>query len=112
MLQPPSTSAAVQPNPCLAAALAHVPETPQTDSACPISVDPMQLLPAGAAAGRFVHYSGSLTTPPCSEQVDWLVWEQPLPVAPEQVREGVGVSQRPHSRHVPGELLLEGRSLH
>lgn len=84
MLQPPSSSAA-QPNPCLAAALAHVPDTPQAEAACPSSVNPQQLLPAGAAAARFVHYAGSLTTPPCSEQVDWLVWEQPLPVTDKQV---------------------------
>jgi carbonic anhydrase len=88
MLQPPSSSSAAQPNPCLAAALAHVPDTPQAEAGCPSSVDPQQLLPAGAAAARFVHYSGSLTTPPCSEQVDWLVWEQPLPVTDKQVSAG------------------------
>jgi carbonic anhydrase len=88
MLQPPSNSSEVQPNPCLAAALAHVPDTPQAEAACPCSIDPQQLLPAGAAAARFVHYSGSLTTPPCSEQVDWLVWEQPLPVTDKQVSAG------------------------
>ncbi|KAF6251940.1 alpha carbonic anhydrase [Scenedesmus sp. NREL 46B-D3] len=85
MLQPSSKGSSAQPNPCLAAALAHVPATPQAEAACPSSVNPQQLLPAGAAAGRFVHYTGSLTTPPCSEQVDWLVWEQPLPVADQQV---------------------------
>jgi carbonic anhydrase len=88
MLQPPSSNSAVQPNPCLAAALTHVPGTPQAEAACPSSVDPQQLLPSGAAAERFVHYSGSLTTPPCSEQVDWLVWQQPLPVTDKQVSAG------------------------
>jgi carbonic anhydrase len=85
MLQPPSSSTAAQPNACLAAALAHVPDTPPTEAACPSNVNPQQLLPSGAAAERFVHYSGSLTTPPCSEQVDWLVWEQPVPVTDKQV---------------------------
>ena len=34
---------------------------------------------------RYFTYMGSLTTPPCSEGVLWLVMKQPVPVAPEQV---------------------------
>ena len=40
------------------------------------------LLPADR---RYFTYMGSLTTPPCSEGVLWLVLQQPVPVAPEQV---------------------------
>lgn len=32
----------------------------------------------------FYHYSGSLTTPPCSEQVQWYVSKQPLTLASDQ----------------------------
>ena len=34
----------------------------------------------------FVHYPGSLTTPPCSEGVDWFVFMQPIKVPDAQVR--------------------------
>lgn len=35
----------------------------------------------------YVMYDGSLTTPPCSEAVTWLVSAQPLPVSREQLEE-------------------------
>jgi carbonic anhydrase len=38
-------------------------------------VDMMQLLPNGAATYR---YPGSLTTPPCSEIVNWVVFRDPI----------------------------------
>lgn len=41
-------------------------------------LDPSGLLPAGRASYR---YEGSLTTPPCSEVVDWNVFAEPLEVA-------------------------------
>ena len=34
---------------------------------------------------RYVTYMGSLTTPPCSEGVLWLVMKQPVPVSAEQI---------------------------
>lgn len=47
----------------------------------PIAVDPAidtsRLVPAQRA---FYRYKGSLTTPPCSETVDWIVLTQPLEV--------------------------------
>lgn len=45
-------------------------------------IDPAALLPA--ERGYFV-YMGSLTTPPCTEGVLWMVMRQPVPVAPEQI---------------------------
>jgi carbonic anhydrase len=39
--------------------------------------DPSRLLPAQRA---YYHYEGSLTTPPCSETVDWIVLAHPIEV--------------------------------
>ncbi len=36
-------------------------------------------------AARYFHYSGSLTTPPCSENVKWFVMETPLKVSKAQM---------------------------
>lgn len=41
------------------------------------AIDPTRLLPAQRA---FYHYKGSLTTPPCSETVDWIVLARPVEV--------------------------------
>ncbi|KAF8073239.1 ecaA [Scenedesmus sp. PABB004] len=85
LLQPPERGGA-RANPCLAAALAHVPASPGAAASAPEPVDPLALLPGRGAPGRgFAAYSGSLTTPPCSEGVSWLVYEDALPVAPGQV---------------------------
>jgi len=47
-----------------------------------LAVDPMALLPR---ASKFYRYQGSLTTPPCSEIVDWVVYQQPLQASAEQI---------------------------
>jgi len=41
------------------------------------AIDPGRLLPAQRA---YYHYEGSLTTPPCSETVDWIVLAHPIEV--------------------------------
>ena len=45
-------------------------------------LDPRQFLPASQSLYR---YQGSLTTPPCSEVVDWNVYEQAVEVADEDI---------------------------
>lgn len=102
--------------PGLAVALQHAPAEAGQTVPCPVPVRPSSLLPAAAlsaapagamrgsgAAGvlsRYVHYSGSLTTPPCSEGVDWIVLGDPLPVTQQQVREvGTGEGGRACTLH-------------
>lgn len=48
-----------------------------------VLIDPAALLPS---TGGFFSYSGSLTTPPCSEGVTWIVLAQPVTVSPDQVQ--------------------------
>lgn len=45
-------------------------------------VDPTGFLPAGR---DFFRYEGSLTTPPCSETVDWVVLADPITVSQAQI---------------------------
>lgn len=49
-----------------------------------ISVDASSLLPKDRGA---YHYYGSLTTPPCSEGVNWTVLKTPVEVSEEQVQQ-------------------------
>lgn len=46
------------------------------------TLDPNQLLPKDP---RYYTYMGSLTTPPCSEGVLWMVMQQPIAVSAEQI---------------------------
>jgi carbonic anhydrase len=48
-----------------------------------VEFDPTALLPADR---RYYTYMGSLTTPPCTEGVLWIVMQQPITVSPEQRR--------------------------
>jgi carbonic anhydrase len=52
------------------------------DVAAPVTIDPRQLLPEDP---RYYTYMGSLTTPPCSEGVLWMVMKQPVHLSPEQL---------------------------
>lgn len=47
-----------------------------------LTIDPTTLLPSGRS---YYTYMGSLTTPPCSEGVLWLVMKQPVQVSAEQI---------------------------
>jgi len=68
-------------NDLLGRLLARMPEKPGTvvlDEASDLT----QLLPHGAASYR---YAGSLTTPPCSEIVDWVVFRDPIEAGVGQI---------------------------
>ncbi len=52
------------------------------ENAAQAPMDLNQLLPQDR---RYFTYMGSLTTPPCSEGVLWLVMQQPVPISPQQI---------------------------
>jgi carbonic anhydrase len=47
-----------------------------------VNVDVSQMLPAGSESYR---YDGSLTTPPCSEGVKWIVMAHPIQMSADQI---------------------------
>jgi carbonic anhydrase len=53
-----------------------------TEATARTEIDMNNLLPADR---RYFTYMGSLTTPPCSEGVLWMVLQQPMPIANDQV---------------------------
>lgn len=71
-------------NAALADAWAHLPahETVETTVA-DVSVNAGAVLPSD---GRYHHYKGSLTTPPCSEGVRWFVLSQPITMSAAQIQ--------------------------
>ncbi len=48
-----------------------------------VSIDPQDLLPADSA--HYYHYIGSLTAPPCSENVQWYLLKEPIEASKEQI---------------------------
>jgi carbonic anhydrase len=76
MLQPGKASAGLAP------VLTSVPTTVDVAYDLPAPVDLMQLLPADRRAYR---YPGSLTTPPCSEGVRWILLTNPMDLDTAQI---------------------------
>ena len=56
-----------------------------------IVVNAHDLLPVD---GHFYAYDGSLTTPPCSEEVSWIVMKEPIEVSREQIEKFVATIGR------------------
>lgn len=57
-----------------------------TNLASEFTVNLTQLLPDNAA--QYVQYSGSLTTPPCTENVLWTIFTNDEPISFSQVSTG------------------------
>ncbi|WP_353398430.1 carbonic anhydrase family protein [Hydrogenophaga sp. 5NK40-0174] len=71
------------------------------------TVDLFELLPSDQ---RYFQFMGSLTTPPCTEGVLWLVIKQPVTVGPQQLRAFSRIfpmNARP-TQELNGRLVREG----
>jgi carbonic anhydrase len=66
-----------KPNATFKKIVATMPREEGSTVAADPAIDPGGLLPTGRA---YYRYEGSLTTPPCSESVDWIVLTQPIEV--------------------------------
>lgn len=71
-----------KPNPVFAQIAAAMPAAVGATVAAGPGIDPSGLLPQGHG---YYRYSGSLTTPPCSETVDWMLLTDPIEVAEADV---------------------------
>ncbi len=92
-------------NPIMDAVWDHIPhETNKPKTVVGALVNAENLLPANRSA--YYHYMGSLTTPPCSEIVNWIVMQNSTSVTDAQITtfvNTVGENNRPvqpmHRRH-------------
>lgn len=56
------------------------------------------------AAGHHVFYKGSLTTPPCTEDVQWVLFEQPIELSKDQIEK---IHRLFPDNHRPAQSLNE-----
>ncbi len=69
-------------NPALAKIFENPPPAGKTRSLAQKFLDPLKLLPT---RGGYLSYTGSLTTPPCTEGVTWYVLGSPITASAEQI---------------------------
>ena len=68
----------------------------QAEKVADLTINALQLLPENSK--QYYRYQGSLTTPPCSEIVTWLVLKQPISVSKSQLasfQKVIGNNARP-----------------
>jgi len=69
-------------NPVISSIWSHMPKHAGEHNKMADMINAADLLPANHS---YFNYSGSLTTPPCSEGVNWIVLQTPVEVSAEQV---------------------------
>lgn len=60
---------------------------PKEETEKEVSVEELDLQPLLPKDQASFYYNGSLTTPPCTEEVKWIVFEQPIEMSKEQIQE-------------------------
>ena len=94
-------------NPALATFWAQIPHEPGEPVAFKGRVTPSELMPANHSYYRF---SGSLTTPPCSEGVRWIVMKIPMTASKSQIEAFASVVHQHNNRPVQplnGRVVVE-----
>jgi carbonic anhydrase len=71
-------------NPVIKTLWEHIPEPGKENKVEGVKVNPMDLLPADRS---FYRYPGSLTTPICTEVVNWYVMQHPIEMSEAQIAE-------------------------
>lgn len=84
-------------NPALDAVWKRIPNHAGDERALTPEIAATDLLPADR---DYYRYSGSLTTPPCSEGVRWLVLKQPVTASAQQLRALITILGHPNNRPV------------
>ena len=86
-----------QSNPALEKLWTHMPVKPEDRQDLSPEIPAEDLLPASR---DYYRYEGSLTTPPCSEGVRWLVLKQPVSASAAQIQQLMKVLGHPNNRPV------------
>lgn len=84
-------------NKALEKAWAQMPEKEGDKVTLSSRISPLEILPPNRDYYRF---NGSLTTPPCTEGVRWLVMKHPISASKEQIEKFVHVMHHPNNRPV------------
>ena len=99
------------PNPLVEQLLAEAPATVDEVIQVEDDIDLSSLLPESR---EYNTYSGSLTTPPCSENVTWIVYTQPIQASAEQINDLnslMGTNNRPvqdlNDREIEADSTVE-----
>jgi carbonic anhydrase len=69
-------------NPTISQVWANIPAVKNTEVSTNVSINLNNLLPADK---KYYTYTGSLTTPPCTDGIEWIILEQPITVSHEQI---------------------------
>lgn len=86
---------------------------PDTVDSSHISQEEVNISDALPASHEYITYAGSLTTPPCSENVRWIVMTQPVTASAEQLQAFeslIGKNARPVQDQNGRELTLDATS--
>lgn len=86
-----------EPNPAIASVWSYMPGIEGGKQLLPAGVSAEGILPSNRDYYRF---SGSLTTPPCSEGVWWIVMKEPVTVSKDQIEKFVNVMGHPNNRPI------------